>query len=240
MKNNLQKTILILILTAGGLFFFDNSGYLDWLRRPLEKASQPLQQKLYQARLEPNQESSCQREETALEAKIADLVKENQRLKKLMGSPLPPDWQFILGHVIGRENQTLLLAVGSDAGVVEGLSVVTENHLLGQVIEVQPQRSRVRLVTHPDFLASAMISDSVVMGQAQGKGGGVIIEKVLTKYNLAEEQLVVTSGEAGWPRGLIIGRIGAVNKDEAAVYQQANLSLAWQPEELEVVFVVRE
>jgi len=234
------QIILIAVLAVSLLWGLDKKGYLDWFRRPVEKLIRPVKTNSYQTQLEPNRQDQFEREKLALEVQLNSLTKENERLRQLLGSPLPPNWQFSLAQVIGHDQQDLVLNIGHDQGVIKGQAVITANHLIGQIIESQPQMSRVRLINHPDSIIEAKIKDSVVFGQVQGRGGGLVLDQVLTKYNLAEDQLVVTSGEDGLPIDLIIGRIEMVDKQDSAIFQQASLQASWQTDDLEAVFVVRQ
>lgn len=237
-RNNLLALFVGLAFVSIFIWVLDYQGWLNWLRRPLEKIINPTKKIIYQPQFEENKKAEIGRQIESLEYQLSELKKENQEMRKLLESPLPPDWKFVLGDLTGLEDGYITLSVGLDQGLKEGQAVVVQNHLVGRLVSTQPQSSRVMLVTHPDFEAEAMIADSVVFGRAIGQGGGVNLENIETKYNLGEDQLVVTSGKDNLPKDLIVGRVGQVQRVESAVYQKAFLKLSWQPEELRSVFVV--
>jgi len=225
--------ILVLVLVWG----LDKKGYLNWFRRPFESFLGQTRKEFYQP-ASTDQLGQLERQKLSLEEKIDKLEQENQRLRELMGSNPPLDWDFALGNVVGQQTGELILNIGSNQGVKLNHPVVLDNHLLGLVVEVKTQTARVRLMTHPSFQIPAMIKASIVEGVVKGRGGGLIFDQVLTEYNLAEGQTIVTSGQTSWP-GLIIGRIDQVNKDESAVYQSASLKLFWQNDSLDTVFAIK-
>lgn len=231
------KKFFLIILALVLVWGLDKKGYLDWLRRPIESFLGQTRQEFYQP-VTTDQLVEINRQQLNLEEKVSQLEKENQRLRELMGSNPPLDWDFALAHVIGQQNDQLILDIGQDQGVQVNQPVVLDKHLIGKIIQSKPRMSRVQLITHPNFQISAMIKSSIVEGAVKGRGGGVVFNQVLTEYNLAEGQTVVTSGQTDWP-GLIIGQIDQIDKDESAVYQSASLKIFWQKDSLDTVFVIK-
>ena len=229
-----------LVIFSLVLWWLDGRGWLDWWRRPVERLINPAKREVYRRVAVKEERGECERQRAELEAEVARLREENEKMRRLLGAPLPPDWQFVLAHVTGKEGGRLWLDVGKDQGVRGGLAVVVENNLVGRVVRVTPRMSEVQLVIDEEFETDGQLAGGVVEGKVRGRPGGrVFFEEVLTKYNLGEGQVVVTGGRE-LPAGLVVGRVAAVEKVESEVYQRALLESLVEWEGLETVFVVRE
>lgn len=125
--------------------------------------------------------------------------------------------------------KSLALALGSRGGVEKGMLVLYNNQVVGRVVETGPWTSRVQTVTDPGFRAGAVavpkayvngvsLSDrrpgvyegtSGENGQIKWLGGDVPVEN--GAFVLTTEDPV-----NGVPRGLILGRVSAVNAGRGA------------------------
>ncbi len=112
-----------------------------------------------------------------LNAKLADneiLSDENLKLKEILGRK--EDKNFILGAILTKPNQsvfdTLIVDIGSDAGIREGERVFAYgNILIGQVSEVFAKTSRVKLFSSPGQKVDVILSGKDIYAQALGRGG---------------------------------------------------------------------
>lgn len=124
--------------------------------------------------------------------------------------------------------RTMTLAIGSRGGVRIGMIVLTNNQLVGRVIEVGPWTSRVRLVTDPAFRAEAVATPKtyqtgvavekrhvgVYEGTAAGTGH---LKWLLGDTPVKKGAYVLTTDNplAGMPRGLVLGRVAGIGGTRA-------------------------
>ncbi|HPQ41592.1 MAG TPA: rod shape-determining protein MreC, partial [bacterium] len=77
-------------------------------------------------------------------------------------------------HVVRRANSllnaTLLINAGTDQGFRQGLGVATADGVIGQIVRVGPQISKVLTLHHPDAGVGAMLQQSRIQGVVSGTG----------------------------------------------------------------------
>lgn len=152
----------------------------------------------------------------------------------------------VTAGVVGRDPQSrerfLIIDRGSTDGVAVGMPVVSPHFLVGQVVEVDANRSRVLLVVDSAFQTGAQLQSSgdggVVYGRWQA-GGRMVMRHIPPDSEVAENELVITSGlTSGIPAGLIIGQVIGVERDELRNEVQADVIPAVNFETLQSVTVI--
>ncbi|MEX1158352.1 MAG: rod shape-determining protein MreC [Thermomicrobiales bacterium] len=133
-----------------------------------------------------------------------------------------PQLNLVTADVVARDagsrEQYLVINQGSNAGIEVGMPVLSPHFLVGQVTEVEPDRSRVRLVIDSSFQTGARIqgveAEGIVYGRWQS-GGRAVMRHVPVDAEVSDDALAVTSGKtARVPAGLVIGKVIEVNRDE--------------------------
>ncbi|WP_026840359.1 rod shape-determining protein MreC [Citrifermentans bremense] len=154
-----------------------------------------------------------------------EAVVENQRLKALLelkGSVAIPS---IAVSVIGEDSsawfKTLVVDRGSDDGLAEGMPVVAAGGVVGRVVKVAPQSSRVLLLTDHASAIAAVVQRSRARGVVRGAGGGrCSLEFTVKDEDVKVGDSVISSGIGGvFPKGLPIGEVTMVKKGEYGVFQ---------------------
>lgn len=174
---------------------------------------------------------------------LATCLEENERLKKLLGAPLPPNWKFIEAKVIGI-SEKMRLDRGKHDGIKEGMVVISENILVGRVVAVQESTSLVQLVSDPNSKIPVIVKRANSAGiQARGLllgqyGEKLVLDRILQSEGVQKGDLVVTSGEEEWLADLLIGQIEEVAPQTAEVYKRAIISPLIDYQSLRIVFLV--
>ena len=79
------------------------------------------------------------------------LVAQNARLQGILSATTPDQFNLLLSHVIGTDSnplrQMVVINKGSKDGVIVGQTVIDENGILGQVVNVYPDTCRVVLIS---------------------------------------------------------------------------------------------
>lgn len=172
-------------------------------------------------------------------SRLIQLEIENNDLRQLIDSPRPENWSYVLAPVLGSENGHLLLGVGQSSGISQGDTVTYQEHLVGSIVSVSANLSRLRLITHPDKRVAVRIRGSGVDGLIQGKGTQVMLVQILQSTTLQSGQLIVSSGIDGHQPGLVIGTIKQIQSDSHGIYKEAMVDLPIDLTNLHTVFVIR-
>lgn len=153
-----------------------------------------------------------------LQARIVELESQNQKLKELLNYAAPEKIrQPILAPVIGRTAdhwwQHITLGRGSQAGIEVGNIVTATGGLVGRVISVTPNTSRVLLISDPTSQLGVTISRSRFMGSLRGQSASRAVMQFFDKVpNVRRGDVVSTSPYSQiFPPGIPVGRVESVN-----------------------------
>ncbi len=194
-----------------------------------------------------------------LESQINSLLIENVQLKEveaenanlrrlLQFAEAHPFLEFrgaeVVARVIGRDpinlSNYLVIDLGQEHGIRDGMPVVTERGLVGRVSQANRTSSRVLLLTDPASAVSALIQSSRLTGVVQGQaGGGLVMEYIPQDATVAPGEIVITSGLGGrFPRGLVIGQITSVYRRDYEMFQRAVVRPSVDFDRIEQVLVI--
>lgn len=154
-----------------------------------------------------------------------EAVVENHRLRALLELKASVAIPSIAVSVIGEDSsawfKTLVVDRGSNDGLAEGLPVVAAGGVVGRVIKVAPQSSRVLLLTDHASAIAAIVQRSRARGVVRGAGGGrCSLEFTVKDEDVKVGDSVISSGIGGvFPKGLPIGEVTMVKKGEYGVFQ---------------------
>jgi len=184
-----------------------------------------------------------QKEKDEYETKIASLINENKELRRLLGSPLPKEWQFLAAKVIWYDQESLTIDQGENSGVKLGMTAITGNTYVGKVNEITPETSIIRLVSFIDEKNIAKVykkGENLLTGQGLlvGKGlGRISLEQVFLNEKIEKENIVVVPVAKG---ELLAGEIEEVFEKENEGIKTATVKRLFNPEELSNIFLVKE
>ncbi len=150
---------------------------------------------------------------------------ENARLKALLDLKGAVAVPSIAVSVIGEDSsawfKTLVVDRGSADGLLEGMPVVAAGGVVGRLVKVAPQSSRVLLLTDHASAIAAVVQRSRARGVVRGAGGGrCSLEFTVKDEDVKVGDAVISSGIGGvFPKGLPIGEVTMVKKGEYGVFQ---------------------
>jgi rod shape-determining protein MreC len=133
------------------------------------------------------------------------------------------DARIVAGPLTNFEH-TLELDKGSNDGIAVDMPVVTGSGLVGRIVEVQKNRSVVKLLTDPDVVVGIRLLASQETGLMHGTGDGqplAIDEGVGPKVPVPPNELVTTSGEdrAAYPPNIPVGTVTKTTLSEDQLRQ---------------------
>ena len=154
--------------------------------------------------------------------KLRSLELENQALRQLLNSPVRGDAKKLFAEVIDVDYDPYLHRVlvnrGSKEHVFEGMPVITDKGLVGQVMSVNHTYSRVLLLTDPNCSVPLVDERSSVRAIATGSGSHneILINNVPRSADVKEGDLLFTSGIGGiYPKGYPVAIVTSVGISES-------------------------
>lgn len=137
----------------------------------------------------------------------------------------PPSERPINAFVIGESNEayahSMIVNAGSKDGAAIGFAVVDERGMIGRIVDVSPNASRILLLNDIQSRIPVFVEDSFVEGLLAGRSTSnptIAITMLANGDRIKPGQRVVTSGAGGvLPRGLTVGVISKVTDKEAVV-----------------------
>jgi rod shape-determining protein MreC len=202
---------------------------------------------------------------TALRARNEALERENEQLRDIQARVGPalellnrynesPEIDRVAATVIGRGPdplfRDLIIDKGSRDGVRVGMPVESARGLVGQVYRAFPDSAQILLVDAPTSGVPARISTSRTEGIVRGGGpdGMLTLNWVGLEAQVALNEIVVTSGLSNatpqerlsnrFPAGIVIGRVVAIQRGTATLFQEIVVQPVVDFTALETVFVV--
>lgn len=177
-------------------------------------------------RVQELEELLKQREAALVEQMI--LIEENNALREQLRftkrTARIPLVSYVVGKTIDNTGNTLIIDKGALEGVQkESAVIVGDGILVGKIAKVNPKTAIVRLINDPQSkVAATVLNDDKSIGLVEGGFGiSVKLTTVLQNEVLQEGDLIITSGlEESIPRGLLIGSITKVEKEDYRPFQE--------------------
>ncbi len=149
------------------------------------------------------------------------------------------------GDVVGQEPNPYLryitINVGQADGVAVGMPVVTGGAVLvGRVAETGLHTSKVQLITDPGSNVAAILQRSRATGLVVGQPDGSLRMIYIPQEDTVQVgDVVLTSGLGGaFPRGLVLGQVSQVVKQDFALFQEAVIHPAVDYRRVELTLVI--
>ena len=163
---------------------------------------------------------------------VLEIRLENERLTRLLSIRriLPPEaGNVVYARVIGRSpsafNRIFLIDKGVSGGIRVNQPVLSDQSLVGKIIEAGPSVSKVLLLTDPNSRVGVLIQRTRQQGVLYGTVTGECRIKYLSVDARIQPQDVVESAGFGgfFPKGLLIGRVVRAWKEPGQIYQVAEV-----------------
>jgi len=168
----------------------------------------------------------------------------NEQLKKLLDLKSSINAPSVSASVIGEESapwyKTIVINRGAVDGLVEGMPVISTKGVVGQLVKVALNSSRVLLLTDHSSGIAGMIQRSRARGVVKGKGGDLCsLEFTMQGDDVQVGDIVTTSGIGRiFPKGIPIGEVTVVRKGEYGIFQTITIKPVVDVTHLEEVLVL--
>ncbi len=238
-RGQLTALIVLFVLTAFALLMLDRRNLLEPLKQTAERPLLALSGRFTslgdglrhfgerfgnvgELRVENERLVAENARLQAADVRVKELERENVQLVAQANFAVKyPDLKSVPARVIGRDptakEKMLLLDRGSDDGLVVGMPVVSPDFLVGQVVEVSPKRSKVRLIIDQDMHIGVLLQDGRGAGILEGRwqtGGRLAVRFIERDVPVGPEARIITSNLTLYvPQGLLVGYVNKVTKN---------------------------
>ncbi|WAI88586.1 Cell shape-determining protein MreC [Psychrobacter sp. SC65A.3] len=231
----------VLLIVALILMWFDSKNP-EWFK-PIRSTSHAAMQPIYELSLLPSyaqhwSSGSLQSKETLrrenmqlrsqlihAQAKLQQqdyILAQNARLQGILSTTRPEQFDLNLAQVIGTDTnllrQIVVLNKGEQDGVQVGQTVIDENGILGQIINVYPNTSRLLLITDEQQSVAVTVKRTGQRAIVTGQGipTSLSLEYVFKTSDVRVGDELVSSGLGGRiPTGYRVGRIAHIEDTQA-------------------------
>ena len=188
-----------------------------------------------------------------LEVQLNDLKKDNEKMKEALKlQDTLNDYTLVNATVIARNPDTwrdiVTINKGSNDGLTPQMSVMSDNGLVGKVLDVNPTSARVALLSNNDntlVRVAAMIQGEKesIYGTLTGfdhEKNILIMSQIQATQEIKVGDKVVTSGLGGVsPSSLYIGTVEEVAMDRFGLYKEVRIKPAADTNDVRYVTVVK-
>lgn len=194
---------------------------------------------------------------TVENVKLKFLEEENSVLRKHLNFLANSGGRYLMANIISRgelagdesDSRSVIIDKGSRDGLFAGLAVVgstaygtsSRGIIIGKVVNVKERLAEIYLITNKNCkLAAAILGDNKTSGIARGELGLTVkMEFISQTENIKAGDVVATSGlEKNIPRGLVIGRITQVIKENNEVWQSATIEPLVNLDSLSIISIL--
>ena len=187
-----------------------------------------------------------------LEVQLSELKRDNQKMKETLKlQDTLNDYTLVNATVIARNPDTwrdvITINKGSNDGIQPQMSVMSDNGLVGKVMDVNPTSARVALLSNADntlVRVAAMIQNEKepIYGTITGyddKTNMLVMSQIQATQDIKVGDKVVTSGLSGIsPNSLYIGTVEEVAMDRFGLYKEVKIRPAADTNDVRYVTVV--
>ena len=148
----------------------------------------------------------------------------------------------VISKTVNKQKNYLMLNKGKSHGIEKDMGVITSNGIVGTVIDVSENFSRVMLILHEHNRINARIKKNNHIGNIEWDGkyySQGLLTDIPTHVNLYKGDTIITSGNSYiFPEGILVGTVDEhlVNKGEK--FNKARINFSVDYNNLYFVYVI--
>lgn len=149
----------------------------------------------------------------------------------------------LMARVVGKDPsfwfKTLIIDRGKNDGIVTGMVARNSRGVVGQIVQVSDNYSKVLLANAPSSAIDAIVQKSRARGILKGAGEqGYTLQYVLKNGNVKEGDTIVTAGIGGvFPPEITLGTVSKVHSKRRGMFLEIEVEPAVDFARLEVLFI---
>ncbi len=211
---------------AGNNSFFEDINKLKEENEKLNKENKELEQKLRELEIIKAENST-----------LREYVNMTEKYSKYSSKPA-----YIINRDISNLSDTFVINAGKKDGIDVNMPVIAENGLVGYVISVTDDTSKVQPIIDPSSSISCTIStsrDSVIATGILGSTNTLKLTYIPTEAEIVLDDTIETSGIWGiYPKGIIIGKVKEIINTKNITDRYAIIETSVDFSKLETVLVI--
>jgi rod shape-determining protein MreC len=139
---------------------------------------------------------------------LESLKKENQQLRQMIENRhLSLNERIVAAPIVSYGYPAI--SVGINQEVREGNLVLVADTLLGRVVKVSQEESRIELLSSKEAQPVLVQTQSGLQGIVQGTGRGIVLTQLPPDVTVNPGERVTTLGQPGIKSGILVGIISA-------------------------------
>jgi rod shape-determining protein MreC len=175
---------------------------------------------------------------------LREVTQENARLKDLLNFKQKSPLHFVAARVIGRAldswSSSVVIDKGRYSGIKSGMAVISPKGLVGNIVEVMDNASKVLLINDPNQGIFSIVQRSRQEGLISGTLGSNLIMRYLPdEAAIIVGDIIVTSELSQiYPKGLLLGKVVNIGREFSGLNRYALIKPAVDLANVEEVLVV--
>ena len=184
------------------------------------------------------------RENQRLLAEIAVLEnakQENKILRQALNIGMEENFDLVFAEITAKQGDFIIINKGLEQGILENMPVVTAQKIVcGRIKEVYKDFSKVMLITSKESSFGVKIQDKEIFGLVKGGDKGFLyLDRIPKDKEIYEGDIINTTSLGDvFPKGLLTGKINKVSRSDADPFQQAELYMFCDINNLQSLFVI--
>lgn len=173
-----------------------------------------------------------------------ELLATHRRLQKLLQFAETTDQAVMAAQVIGRDPSGLFQSVIINKGKTSGLSVnmpvVNEDGIVGRIVSVSNNYSKVLLLIDQNSAVDCIIQRSRDTGIVKGLTSDTcIMDYVLKTSDIRVEDIIITSGIGGiFPKGVPVGKVTDIKDPSDEFFREVKIKPFVDFSKLEEILII--
>ncbi len=235
--------------TVAIFFLIIFAHYLGFLKIPENKLRDLVEgslKKIHSQNIQPDNSADLNNQIEILSAKNKIIQQENDDLHNQLNFKTKNNYTILTTSVVAKNLDTTQRVIVLDRGADDGVKIdqpviYGDGNLIGKIIEVENNLSFARILSdNQSKVAATVLNNDHSLGVVEG-GFGLSIKMSFIPRNeniLVGDQIITSGSEINYPRGLIIGKVAAIENEAYQPFQEAIITPSVDYEKINIVGVI--
>jgi len=148
----------------------------------------------------------------------------------------------VISNTVNKQKNYLMLNKGSSSGIEKDMGVITSKGIVGTVVDVSENFSRVMSILHESNKINARIKKNDHIGNVEWDGeyyAQGLLTDIPTHVNLYKGDTIITSGNSFiFPEGILVGTVNEHLVDKGDKFNKAKIDFSVDYNNLYFVYVI--
>ncbi len=179
-------------------------------------------------------------------SKYRELLSAYKRLQALLKFKQTFQQPVVAAQVIGLDPsgwfKSIIIDKGSDDGIMPDMPVVNALGVVGRVVSVCPDYSKVLLIIDQNSAVDCLLQRTRARAMVKGVSSDMCkLDYVVKSTDVAIGDMIVTSGLGGvFPKGLPVGKVSSIKDVSGSLFKQIQIRPLVDFSKLEEVLIIQK